>query len=225
MLVLLLSGCSHTINYKLTEEDRWTGPKINHVLYVQPFLDRSIPRTNEWEIIGHEHWRSNLRSRYKNKNLGEGVSAMIAKHLAYSGLFASVVYRTPTNGDWALSGTLSDYSTLGRINGTAEGIEGGTLGFGLIGAIIGTTATAGMKTEIRVSIKVDDMALVNQAGETLWRNSINTEKNFAAHFSESEQAVIYHHPDDSLKQVVAGLIRTWGNSSLTNRTITLSREN
>src|SRR4051812_20250740 len=47
LLLPLLVGCSHTVKYKLDESDRWTGPKINAVVYVKPFADQAPLATNK----------------------------------------------------------------------------------------------------------------------------------------------------------------------------------
>lgn len=75
-------GCSHTVNYKLTEKDRWTGPKINKTVAVGIFADKTTPETRKEVEIDKVTWRTNYRSRYANSNLVAGINAMIAKHLA-----------------------------------------------------------------------------------------------------------------------------------------------
>jgi len=46
-LLAVASGCSHTINYKLTQQDRWTGPKIDRIVRVVPLTDQTVPRADK----------------------------------------------------------------------------------------------------------------------------------------------------------------------------------
>jgi hypothetical protein len=249
MLALLLVGCAHSVGYKLTENDRWKGPRIDKVLVVQPFKDQTVPLTNKVETVVRDEWhtnkvgavrspkdnaisagtnvvhrkvtdewRTNYRQGYKDKDLGRAVASMTAKHLAYSGLFTKVVFGTNTASDYVLSGSLAEYSARALANSTAEGIQAGTAGFGLIGAIVGSASTAGMKTEVRVAAKIDDLNLTTISGKSLWRNSLGTSTNFNAHFSQAGSSIVFRHPDDALKRIVTDLIRELGNSSLTNNT-------
>jgi len=117
---------------------------------------------------------------------------MIAKHLAYSGLFKQVVYGAGQRCDWELSGTLKDYTAMGRIHSTAEGIQAGTAGFGLIGALIGAAATAKMETEIRASVKLEDLKLVDAATQSpIWTGSICVSTNFPANFQAAGERAVF----------------------------------
>ncbi|MEY2428670.1 MAG: hypothetical protein QOJ40_1555, partial [Verrucomicrobiota bacterium] len=67
--LFVLTGCSHTIKYKLTEKDRWTGPKINKTVSVGTFTDQTTPETRKEIKIDKDTWRTNYRSHYANSNL------------------------------------------------------------------------------------------------------------------------------------------------------------
>jgi hypothetical protein len=215
-LPLLMSGCAHTVGYKLTKSDQWTGPKIEGVVCVQPFVDKSAAITNKEEHIGKETWRTNYRSGYDSTNLSTEVTAMIAKHLAYSGLFTKVVSGTGTNADWFLSGTLADFQVHGRVNGKAEGIQAVSAGFGLLGALVGDAATAKMTSEIKTGVKLDDLNLVNQAGRPVWHDTITINTDTNLDFEDANEMIIFVLPDQSLHDAVNELIHHLGNSSLTN---------
>src|SRR5215510_5442918 len=104
ILTLLLVGCTHTVGYKLTENDRWKGPKIDKILVVHPFTDQTVPITSSVELMvrGEWHtnqvaaqrspkdggtgtnvvhrtvsdeWRTNYREGYKDKDLGRAVAS------------------------------------------------------------------------------------------------------------------------------------------------------
>lgn len=210
-LLTVASGCSHTVGYKLTKEDLWRGPKIDKVLRVVPLEDRTSAPTNRVVQTDGGKWRTNFRKGYANGELAPGVSAMIAKHLAHSGLFKKVVYGDGQAGDWELTGSLHDYSAMGRIHSTAEGIQAGTAGFGLIGALAGAATTWKMETEIRAAVKLEQLRLVDTATQSpLWTGSVALSTNYPASFQAAGEMVVFHHSDALLKQAVSELIRTIG---------------
>jgi hypothetical protein len=212
----LLAGCVHTVQYKLTESDRWTGPKIHGTLYVQSFADKSTPLTNKVEHINKEEWRTNYRKGYDTTNLSAQVTAAIVKQLAFSGLFTRVTSGKETNADYRLSGTLADFQTRGRANGVAEGIQAGSAGFGLIGALVGTASTSGMKSEIQTSVILGDLQLAGKSDESLWHDSITVTNDVTLAFQEANEYAVFNHADQALKEAVSEMIRRLGNSSLTN---------
>lgn len=215
--LLTFSGCTHTVNYKLTEQDRWTGSKINQTVAVGIFADKTAPETKKVVEIDKDSWRTNYRSRYSSSNLIAGVSAMIARQLAHSGLFADVVSRPTSTADCVLSGTLVEYSSLGRVNSGAETTVAVASGFGLIGGIVGATSTAGAETEIRVSVRMDDLKLTGKSGEVLWRDSINVQTNFTTHFQAAKEGAIFIHADNALKTAVGEMIHRIGIAQATNQ--------
>jgi hypothetical protein len=212
-----LVGCSHTIKYGLRESDRWTGPKIDAVVYVKPFVDAAPPVTNKVEHVGKEDWRTNYRKGYASTNLSGQATAMIAKHLAYSGLFTGVS-SNEVNAKYVLSGTLSDYQTHGSANETAEGIQAASAGFGALGAILGAASTSGMKSEIRTSVVLSDLQLANKSGEAIWNGSVCVTNDVRISFQEANENAIFNQPDKALRDAVNEMIRRLGNSTLTNRT-------
>jgi hypothetical protein len=210
-LLAFASGCSHTVSYKLNEKDRWTGPKIDKVVRVATLSDQTTPQTDKVIKTEGDSWRTNYRKRYKDQNLASNVSAMIAKHLAYSGLFKKVVYGDDKECDLELSGTLKDYMAMGRIHSTAEGIQAGTAGFGLIGAIVGLAATSGMKTEIRTSVELQDLKLVDTSSHSpVWTGSIDMNNNFPANFEAANATAVFYHADQLLKSAVSEMIQKIG---------------
>lgn len=210
-LSVIASGCTHTVNYKLTENDRWTGPQIDKVIRVMPLTDATTPPTNKVLRIGNAEWRTNYRQGYKNEALAAEVSAMLTRHLTHSGLFKEVICSNEQPCQLELTGTLKDYSAMGRIHSTAEGIQAGTAGFGLIGALIGSAATANMDTEIRTAVKLEDLKLVDTATQTtVWTGSICLSTNFPEHFQAASQMAVFHYADALLKSAVAELIEKVG---------------
>lgn len=219
LFLLLTCGCAHTVHYRLTHSDRWTGPKINGVICVQPFVDLAAPMTNAEEQIDGRTWRTNYRRGYSDTNLSAQVTAMIVKHLEYSGLFTKVVSGTQINlvPDWSLSGTLADFQVHGCANEGAENIQAAMASFGMLGAIGGRVATSKMTSEIKTSVKLNDLTLVNKAGQIIWHDSITVSNDVNANFEEADPIVIFKRPDQALRTAVDDLTRRLGNSSLTNQ--------
>ncbi|HTB85668.1 MAG TPA: hypothetical protein VK742_18625 [Candidatus Sulfotelmatobacter sp.] len=217
---LVAAGCLHSVDYPLAKEDRWTGPKIQGTICVESIDDKTIYDLTKWR---NEHddkgeWRFNYRGGYNHTNLSNEVTEMVAKHLAYSGLFTKVVSGKHTNVDFILSGNLADYRTRGLINKGAEGIEAGSSGFGAIGAIVGLAATANMKTEIQTSLKLEDLMMKDKSQELLWRDSICISTDAFVYYQNTEDGQVFSQPDFLLKQAVTKIIYELGNSSLTNHT-------
>jgi hypothetical protein len=213
----LLVGCSHTIKYGLNESDKWTGPKISGVVYVKGFVDAAAPITNKVEHVGKQVWRTNYRKGYASTNLSSQVTAMIAKHLAYSGLFTGVS-SNEVNAKFVLSGTLTDFQTHGSANETAEGIQAVSAGFGALGAILGAASTSGMKSEIKTAVALSDVQLADKSGQAIWHDSISVTNDVRISFEEATQNAIFNQPDKGLHEAVNEMIRRMGNSALTNRT-------
>ncbi|MEY2466917.1 MAG: hypothetical protein QOD03_1438 [Verrucomicrobiota bacterium] len=219
LLPLLVTGCLHTVKYKLTEADRWNGPKIDAVLLVQPITDKTTYTTNDWKpkTVEGETWRTNPRGGYSHTNLTKDVTAMVAKHLAYSGLFSKVVTDKTAVGDYVLSGKLTAFKTSAQVNSKAETIAGVSSAFGLIGAVVGSTATAQMKAEVKTWVTLDELRVNDKSGQIRWQESIHIAKDETMNFREADSFVLYKHPDAALKEAVTDLIRRLGTSSLTNR--------
>jgi hypothetical protein len=214
---LLLVGCSHTVKYKLDESDRWTGPKINAVVYVKPFIDNAPLATNKVDRVNKEVWRNNYRKGYSSTNLSAQVTAMISQHLAYSGLFKGVS-SNEVNANYVLSGTLSNFQTHALANNKAEDIQAVSAGFGLIGALVGAASTSEMKSEIKTAVALSDVQLADKSGMSLWHDSVGFTNDVHVAFQEADPNVLFIHPDQGLRQAVKEMIRRMGNSSLTNQT-------
>jgi hypothetical protein len=218
ILPFFLSGCLHTVGYKLTDSDRWTGPKIDGVVCVKPIADQTVFDISDWrpEHSNQKIWRTNYRGGYSDTNLTSEVTAMIIKQLAYSGLFTKVVSGSETNVDYVLSGTLVDFKVRGQVNTKAENIQAVSAGFGLIGALVGSAATAKMTSEIQTSVKLDNLKLTDKASQTLWYDTIGINTNMTVDFEEADPNLIFNFPDLILKDTVNEMIHRLGNSSLTN---------
>jgi hypothetical protein len=207
--LLLLTGCAHSVKYKLTAQDRWNGDHIDKVACVQNFSDHAVLLTNNEVKLEDKTWRVNPRSGYKNKDLTDGVTHMIARHLEHSGLFKRVVTGTNAAGaDLDLTGEISAYTAMARVNSAAEGVTMGTAGFGAIGALIGGLSTSGMKTDVRAEVVLTNVVLVTRSsGAVLWRNSVIAQTNFTGYWRNADRAVVYAHADAMLKQAVRELIQ------------------
>lgn len=214
-LPLLAAGCAHTIGYRLTEQDRWTGPKIEGVVCVEPFVDLSAPMPEE-EQNGEETWRTNYRGHYRSANLTAQVTAMIVKHLAYSGLFTKVVSGAGTRADWFLSGTLTDFQAQGRVNHEAESIQTSLAGFGLLGGVLGDVATYKMTSEIRTRVTLSDLNLADKTGRSVWHDSISIDTDTNLYFGDAGRYAIFNFPDFALKDAVNQMIHSLGTSFATN---------
>jgi hypothetical protein len=206
----VLTGCTHTVNYKLAEKDKWDGPKIDKTLRVDTLAEsEAVYAERKLELDG-KVCRTNYRKGYKDGQIATAISDMIARHLAHSGVFKSVVRNNSEPADWVLSGTIKEYKAAASINSTAEGVQAGTTGFGLIGAIIGSASTAGMKTAVKASVEVSPLTLTDGSGKVLWQTNLGANTNFVAHFSASDERAVFHHADQLLKEAVSGLIQNLG---------------
>jgi hypothetical protein len=209
---LLLVGCAHKINYKLTEEDRWRGPKINGALYVKSFADQTVSITNKVERIEGKKWRTNFRKGYAETNLTAAVTAMIAKHIAHSGLFSKGVSGLDSDADWILSGELANFDTRAQVNDTAENVQAVSAGFGALGALVGGVSTSKMTSEIKTHVELSDLKLSDKNGSGVWRDSIVITNSVAANFNAASKQAVFYHPDENLKKAVAEMIQRMGNS-------------
>jgi len=214
----LLVGCSHTIKYKLDESDRWTGPKIDAVVYVKPFIDKAPLTTNKVDRVNKEVWRNNYRQGYEKTNLSAQVTAMISQHLAYSGLFKGVS-SNEVNANYVLSGTLCDFRTQALANNKAEDIAAVSAGFGLLGALVGAASTSEMKSEIKTTVALNDLQLADKSGVSLWHDSVGYTNDVHVAFQEADANILFIHPDQGLRQAVKEMIRRMGNSALTNQAV------
>ena len=212
----LLTGCSHTVSYKLDSGDRWSGPAQNKTVRVDTFVETvALPEKGEVCIDGKD-CRTNYRKRYKGKELATDASDMIARHLTHSGLFRKVVRDAAEPADLVLSGTIVEYMATGTINEGAEIGQAVSAGFGLIGAVIGTASTSGAKSQITAKVQLDPVVLCDTSGKVLFQTSITKSNQFAAHFSSASQAAIFQHPDRLLKEAVNDLVQQLGRVSQTN---------
>jgi hypothetical protein len=217
LLPLLAAGCAHTVGYRLTAVDRWNGPRIEGTVCVQPFADATVPIIKEEETTNDGVWRTNYRKHYSSTNLSSQVTAMIAKHLAYSGLFTKAIGSPNTNADWFLSGTLSNYEVRGRINYTAENVQAVSAGFGLLGGLVGYAATAKMTSEIKTQVTLKNLNLTDKAGRSVWHDSIFIDTDTNMDFQCAGPGAIFFLPDLALEKAVNKMIQGMANSLGTNQ--------
>jgi hypothetical protein len=209
---VLLAGCAHKLDYKLTEKDRWAGPKISGALYVKPFVDQTVAIIDKEERIDGKKWRTNYRKGYSDTNLSATVTAMITKHIAYSGLFSEGICGSDKNADWILSGKLTEFNAHAQVNEKAENIQAVSAGFGLLGALVGGATTSKMTSDIKTRVELDDISLNDNAGKAIWLNSIVITNSVAANFNAASQYAVFNYPDENLKEAVTEMIQRIGNS-------------
>jgi hypothetical protein len=225
--MLLSVGCAHSVNYKLTEADRWSGAKIEKVVRVQTFVDQTPdPEMIERPAMSDLHrpatlveartlqegdytWRLNYRSRYSNKEIANGVTKMIVKHLKHAGIFRDVVDSSSNvPADCELTGNITAFHAEGRVNKGAEGAVAAGSGFGLIGVLATHGATAGQKTEIRADIELRDVSLTDiTQHQPLWIDTITISTNFVAPFEAASEPMVFVHTDNCLKQAVTEMMQ------------------
>ncbi len=215
--VLLFSGCAHTVEYDLTEQDRAFARKINKVVEVKHFTDKTPRRSEAVVKIDGERWRTNPARGYTDANLSYSVSSMVARHLDHSGLFRDVVYKggfeeadtLPTGAPLVLTGTITEYSILGRVNRGAELKETVAGFFGWMGRAAGAVANLGEETELRVKITLKDVQLKEvRTGRVLWKDTISLYRKYAeADYETAGARAVYDNADDCLRDAVNELIR------------------
>jgi hypothetical protein len=209
---MLALGCSHTVKYKLAESDRWRGTARPEILRVDAFVENGAVPLDEEVLIGQKRCRTNARKRYKPEPAA-AVTDMVATHLAHSGLFRKVIRGTSEPADLILSGTISNYTATAIINDAAESISVSSSTMGLAGAIIGSLATAGMKTDIAGKVELSPITLRDNSGNLLWQGSAVASTNFTAHFKQGGRGAIYKYPDDLLKRAVNDLVQKLSQAS------------
>lgn len=201
-------GCAHSIQYKLTSADRWSGVIIEKTVVVKTFKDDTVPPAQAETHEGAYTWRHNVRDGYKDKEIAHGVTAMIAQHLSYSGLFKQVRFEEDEDrADLVLTGTITEYSVSARVNKGAETTMNASAGFGAIGALLAAAVTAREQTEIICDVKLLYLELRDRlSGQIVWQDAIEVRRDFSAYFTQAAQGVLYRHADDCLKEVVAEMI-------------------
>jgi hypothetical protein len=209
-VVLVMTGCAHSVNYKLTEQDRWRGARLDKVVRVQTFQDQSTPVTAATFKDGAYLYRTNYRAKYANKQIADGVTAMVIKHLQHAGIFRNVVPASSSvPADYELTATITQYYAQGRVNTDAEttAMIAGS-GGGLLGALLSEGLTAGDKTEIQANVEFRPVTLTAIGdGTTVWSDTVNVATNFTASWRAASEPVIFQHADNCLKDAVAELIR------------------
>ena len=207
--LFLAVGCAHTVQYNLTKSDRWPGSPVDAVLRVTTLADQTVPTTEKTVEEPPYTWRTNYRDKYKGKEIDNGVTAMVIKHLRESGLFKDVIEQNnQRHADMELSGTIGEYAARARVNKGAENavMTGAVLG-SLVGVGLTSAATAGQKTEIRTTVTLRDLTLRDSAStNVLWHDTITVSTNFTAHWSAADEEVVFQHADDCLKSAVGELI-------------------
>ena len=213
--LLLAVGCAHTVQYKLTKGDRWPGSPVDAVLRVTTLADQTVPTMEKTVEEPPYTWRTNYRDKYKNKEIDNGVTAMVINHLRQSGLFKDVIEQnSQRHADMELSGTIAEYTARGRVNKGAENavMTGAVLG-SLIGVGITSAATANEKTEIHATVTLGDLTLRDTAStNVLWHDTITVSTNFTAHWSAADEDAVFQYPDDCLKSAVGELIPLLANA-------------
>ena len=226
-LVWLCVGCAHTVNYKLTDADRWSGEKLDKVLRVQQFVDQTPPPemteraarpdlhqpasqvASRSRQEGDYTWRINYRDGYANKEIANGVTKMIVKHLKYTGLFRDVTEGSSSKpADYELTGSISLYHAEGRVNKGAETAVAVGSGFGLIGVLTTYGATAKEKTTIHADVELRDLSVTDSVQhQPLWNDTVSVSTNFDAPFEAASEPIVFTHADNCLKQAVTELIQ------------------
>ena len=216
--LLVLTGCSHTVKYKLDAKDRWQGAKLDKVVRVDTFAEENAVYASNHTTLKGKESRTNARKGYKDKDVAKSVSDMVARHLAHSGLFKEVVRNNSKPADVVLSGTIKEYKSAATVNSAAEGVQAGTAGFGLVGALIGAASTSGMKSDVETKIEIAPVTLADSSGKVIWKDSLKANKSFSAHFSASNRSAVYAHADELLKEAVNELIQKLGTAKLEPKT-------
>ena len=206
---LLVVGCAHTVQYKLTDGDHWRGVPVDAVVRVRTLADETVPAAGNTIEEAPYTWRTNYRDKYKGKEIANGVTEMVIKHLRYSGLFKDVIdERSQRPADMELSGSIGEYAARGRVNKGAENtvMTGAILG-SLIGVGLTSVATANEKTEIRATVTLRDLTLRDTVSTNIpWQDSITVSTNFTAHWSAADEEAVFQYPDNCLKSAVGELI-------------------
>lgn len=215
--MIVFTGCSHTINYKLGSGDRWQGARLDKVVRVETLAEENAVYMEAKGTLNDKETRTNARKGYKNKEIAKAASGMIAKHLAHSGLFKEVIQDDSKPADLVLRGTIKEYKSEATVNSTAEGVQAGTAGFGLLGALVGAASTSGMKSDVKVDLEIAPLTLTDAGGKVVWEGSIKTNKAFSAHFSASNASAVYAHVDELLKESVNELIKNIGTAKLESK--------
>jgi hypothetical protein len=207
--LLLTVGCAHTVQYKLTKSDHSFGSPVDAVLRVTTLADQTVPTTEKTVEEPPYTWRTNYRDKYKDKEIDNGVTAMVIKHLRESGLFKDVIgQNNQRHADMELSGSIAEYSARGRVNKGAENsvMTGALLG-SFIGVALTSAATSGEKTEIRATVTLRDLTLRDAAStNVLWHDTITVSTNFTDHWSAADEEAVFQHADNCLKSAVEELI-------------------
>lgn len=220
MLALLsgmfLFGCAHTVEYDLTDADRASGQKINQLVEVKKFADAIPKRTSDTVVIGGETWRINPQRGYTGGDIAYSVSSMVARHLDHSGLFRGTIYKggfdedsIPTGAPLILTGTVAEYSVMGRVNRGAELKETASGFFGLTGMAVRAVANIDEETEWRVKITLKNIQLKQaRTGQILWRDTLSLSRRcVGADYEAAGTQAVYNHVDACLKDLVSEMVR------------------
>jgi hypothetical protein len=216
-LVIVFTGCSHTVKYKLGASDRWQGARLDKVVRVETFAEENAVYVEPKVTLNGKDTRTNARKGYKNKEIAKATSDMIAKHLTHSGLFKEVLQDDSKPANLVLRGTIKEYKSAATVNSTAEGVQAGTAGFGLVGALVGAASTSGMKSDVKIDLEIAPLTLTDAGGKVVWEGSIKTNKTFSAHFSASNTSAVYAHVDELLKESMNDLIKKIGTANLESK--------
>jgi hypothetical protein len=217
-------GCAHTINYKTTDKDRWRGTRSDKIAAVQKFEDQAPAFTNDSVQIDRREWTVNFRDRYKDKEIANGVSLMIATHLDQSGLFKKVVFGSSSEAEYELGGTISKYSAMGRMN---KGAYYGTLTASVLGSFLGCgiamLATSGVDEPMQAEVELRDVHLKDlKTGQVVWRDTINVSTNYNAFWLEADIGATCQRADECLRRAVNEMIQRLGTSGVLNVSATNS---
>lgn len=214
--LLLLSGCAHTVEYDLKENEQIGSRKFNKVVEVKKFADKIPYVRSHVVMIDGQKWRTNPERGYTQGDLAYSLSDMIARHLDKTGMFRNVIYKggfeeTPTSpkeAQWMLTGVISEYSVMGKVNVEAETKATVAGFFGTPGRVAGAIANSYEDTEIRIRITLSNVTLKDvRTGKILWRDTITGTRLSNADFEAAGAGPVYDPPDELLKEIVSELFR------------------
>ena len=215
-VAILASGCAHTVEYDLSQQDKVSGKKISQVVEVKKFMDSIPKRTEGVVVIDGEDWRTNPQRGYKNEDVAGSVTTMVARHLGHSDLFTGVVCKEakekpkkdPGEPSLILTGTITEYSVFGKVNELGETTSGVASMFGLAGALAGLAANSDENTELRVKVELKNLELKDvKTGKVLWRDYIAVNKHITEDFEAAHPQAVYNYADEGLKEAVDQMIK------------------
>lgn len=211
-----LSACGHQISYPIQKSDGWYGAPVGGTLRVEMFED-ATPRDQQIDVlVGDEYWRVNGREGYPAGEIASGLTKMLARHLAQSGLFQKVI--GPGQGgaaDFVLSGTISDFNASGQVREDSERkIALGTAA-GVPGSALAGIATQNDRTQASSVVHFSNLRITeSSSGRRVWSRANLVSRSYEgnAHFLKSDTGAIYRRADWELRRAVNEMIQDIGTS-------------